>query len=268
MPDVFLALGAAVVKAALKVWFKGDSLAAEGSTSVVDLVKARVSGDLEKQNVQRLFEDLEVPVANRLRAVRVTEFGTMAENDWQASVLAAGISFDRAALTAQKLLTRDLDPLSLEQLIRASDPRATRDLSADGSALYDRIVSEGCAYAVEIADKLPSFRVGVVAELLRCDREIRQIVNEILDRIPQKADGEAREAGLITAYMRHLARRLDRLEIFGLDFDSSWYPLSIAYVSLETSFAGHIEDVLEANPRTVCLEDPALVRPLCFNGLP
>jgi hypothetical protein len=249
-------LGAAVVKAALRVWFKDNTLASESSVSVVDLVKAKVSGDLEKRNVQRLLEDLEVPVASRLRAVRTTEFGAMPENEWQASVLAAGISFERANLTAQELLTRDLDPLSLERLIRADSAHATRYLSADGSALYDRLINEGCAYAVEIADKLPHFRVGAVAELLRRDREIREIVNEILDRIPKKASGEAQEASIVTAYLRHLARRLDRLEIFGLDFDSSWYPLSIAYVNLEITTVKYIEDILEANPRIVVVGRP------------
>jgi len=256
MPDVFLTLGAAVVKAALRVWFRDDSLAAESSTAVVDLVKAKVSGDLEKRNIQRLFEDLEVPVAKRLQALREAEFSAMPENEWQASFIAAGISFERADLTTKELLTRDLDPLSLEHLVRRGDRFATRDLSADGSALYDRIISEGCAYAIEIADKLPDFQVGFAAELLRRDRQIRQIVTEILDRIPRTASGEAQEARLVTAYLRHLAKRLDRLEIFGLDFDSYWYPLSIAYVSLETSAIGHIEDILEANPRTVVLGRP------------
>jgi hypothetical protein len=256
MPDVFLTLGAVVVKAALRVWFKDDSLAAESSASVVDLVKAKVSGDLDKRNIQRLFEDLEVPVANRLRAVRATEFGTMPENEWQAAVFAAHISFEGADLTTRALLARDLDPLSLEHLIRVNNQFATRDLSAGGTALYGRIISEGCAYAIEIADKLPHFQAGAVAELLRRDREIRQIVSEILDHIPKKASGEAQEASLVTAYLRHLAKRLDRLEKFGLDFDASWYPLSIAYVSLETSTAEHIEDVLEANPRIVILGRP------------
>ena len=89
------------------------------SSSVVDLLKAKVSGDLERRKMQRLFEDLEVPVADRLQALRRTEFRSMEDHEWEASVLAARASFQRADLSARELLTRDLDPLSLERLIRA-----------------------------------------------------------------------------------------------------------------------------------------------------
>src|ERR1700722_20045163 len=150
VPDVFLSLGAAIVKAALQVWFKDDPMTTVTSSSVVDLLKAKVSGDLERRKMQRLFEDLEVPVADRLQALRRTEFRSMEDHEWEASVLAARASFQRADLSARELLTRDLDPLSLERLIRADTAYATRDLSADGASLYDRIISEGASYVIEI----------------------------------------------------------------------------------------------------------------------
>ena len=245
--DVFLTLGAALVRAALRVWVKDDILAGAG-TSIVDLVKGKISDDLEQRRAQRLFEDLEVPVANRLRALRNTEFAAMPENEWCAAVLAAGVSFDRANLTARDLFTRDLDPLSLEQLVRADRRLATRDLSADGTALYDRIVSESCAYVIEISDKLPDFQRGAIAELLRRDREIVDLINKVLDRIPKRASDDTENATFVTAYLRHVATRLDRLELFGLDFESPWYPLSVAYVSLATSLTGDIDHMLIPKP--------------------
>ena len=267
MPDPFLVVGAAIVKASLKVWFGKDIIAADTGSSIVDVLKAKISGDLEQRQAQRFFEDLEVPVAKRLRVLRDTEFGSMPENEWNASVLAAGDSFDRASLTAQDLFMRDLDPLFLERHIRADAPAATRDLSADGVALYDRLVSEGCAYVIEIADKLPHFNAGAFAELLRRDRQILEVISKVLDRIPEKAEGEPEAARFATAYVRHLATKLDRLELFGLDFESPWYPLSLAYVSLrvdaldsvnapddrEEAKKRNIEGRLAGNPRTVIL---------------
>ena len=252
--DVFIGLAAAVVKAAVKVWLKDDAFAADASASITDLVCGKISGDLEQRRIRRFFEDLELPVARRVRSLRETEFGQLPENEWTAAVLAAGDSFDHARLTARDLFTRDLDPLFLEQHIRRDSPRATRDLSEGGTALYERLITEGCAYVIEIADKLPHFQTGAFAELLHRDRQILDRIDEILDRIPGKATGESDEARFVTACRRHIATRLDRLELFGLDFESRWYPLSLAYVSLRTeqqlnSGAHSVEDRLAAEAR-------------------
>jgi hypothetical protein len=98
MADLFLGLAAGVVKAAVKIW-QGDSAFADNVTdSVVDLVKAKVSGELEQRRARRFFEDLEVPVTRRLRGLREAEFRSLPENEQKAAVLAAGESFDRARL--------------------------------------------------------------------------------------------------------------------------------------------------------------------------
>ena len=258
MADVFLLLGAAVVKSAIKLWLKDESFAADASGSVVDLVSARISGGLEQRKARRFFEDLEVPVVNRLQALREAEFAALPQNELNAAVIAAGESFDRAQLTSRDLFSRDLDPLFLERQIRADSRRATRDLSDGGTAFYDRVISEGCAYVVEIADKLPHFEVGAFAELLRRDKQILDLITEVLDRIPARAVGESNEARFVTAYMRHIATKLDRLELLGLDFQSLWYPLSLAYISLRVgepdSGAGStIEESLAAGSRIMLI---------------
>jgi hypothetical protein len=252
--DIFIGLAAAVVKAGVKIWLKDDAFAADVSASVAGLVAAKISDDLDQRKIRRFFEDLEVPVAKRLRALRQAEFGRLPENEWNAAVLAAGDSFDRAQLTAKDLFTRDLDPLFLERYVRRSDSRAARDMSEGGTALYDRLISEGCAYVIEIADKLPHFQAGAFTELLRRDRQMLDRIDEVLDRIPDKAAGQSEEARFVTACRRHIATRLDRLELFGLDFEARWYPLSVAYVSLRAEQevdAGRqaIEDRLAANAR-------------------
>jgi len=253
--DVFLVLGAAVVKSALKIWLRDESFASDASASVVDLLQAKMSGDLEQRRARRFFEDLEVPVSKRLRAMRQAEFSQLPENEWTAAVHAAGDSFDRARLTAKDLFTRDLDPLFLERQIRRGSGTDTRDLSAAGVALYDRLISEGCAQVIKIADKLPHFQVGAFAELLHRSSQMVELIGEALDRIPARAEGESPEAKFETNYRRHLAKKMDRLELFGLDFESPSQPLSVAYVSLRTGGQGSgggqsIEDRL-ASPRTL-----------------
>ena len=254
VPELLIGLAAAIVKAAVTLWLKDDAFAASASTSVVDLIAAKVSGEPDRRKVRRFFEDLEVPVAKRLGALRNTEFASMPENEWNAAVLAAGDTFDRAKLTARDLFTRNLNPLLLERQVRASDPQATRYMSMDGTALYDRLISDGCAYVIEIADKLPHFQANAFAVLLDRDQQILRLVEELLDRVPSRTEGLSEEVSFVTQCRRHIATRMDRLELFGLDFESLWYPVSVAYVSLRTDqqviVGGQaIEDRLASSPR-------------------
>ena len=113
-------------------------------------------------------------------------------NEWNAAVLGAGDSFNRARLTAKDLFTRDLNPLFLEQHIRSDRGLATRDLSEGSTALYDRLIAEGCAYVIEIADKLPHFQANAFTELLSRDRQILERIDRVLDRIPDRLPGSLR----------------------------------------------------------------------------
>jgi NACHT N-terminal Helical domain 1/NACHT domain len=258
MPDLVIGLAAAIVKGAVTVWLKDDAFGASLSTSVIDLISARVPGELDRRKARRFFEDLEVPVAKRLGALRDTEYARMPDNEWNAAVIAAGITFDRAQLTARDLLTKNLNPVLLEPAVRASNRRATRDLSADGTALYDRLISDGCEYLVNIADGLPHFRVHAFAEVLERDHKLLSQIEELLDRVPSRAEGYAREADFVTQCRRHIVRRMDRLELFGLDFESQRYPVSVAYVSLRTDQAVTvgglaIEDRLASSSRVLLL---------------
>ena len=173
----------------------------------------------------------------------------------ERTVIAAGISFDRSQLSAAELFTRDLDPLFLERYIRRGNPRATRDLPEGGAELYDRLISEGCAYVIEIADKLPRFQTNAFAELLHRGSQTIDLLNEVLDRIPSKAEGRSEEARFVTACRRRIIAELDRLDLLGLDFDAPWHPLTVAVlwalVAAEPS-GGPFRDFRQRLPAAGC----------------
>ena len=56
MADLLLGLGAAVVKAACKVWLKDHAFAGDASAEVIDVIKIKVAGELDQRHTQRLFE--------------------------------------------------------------------------------------------------------------------------------------------------------------------------------------------------------------------
>lgn len=236
-----LGLGAAVVKAACKVWLKDNEFAADASSEVVDVIRLKISGELDQRNVRRLFEDLEVPVAEKLKVLRQHEFAGMPDNEWTATVLAVGDTLRGARFTDADIFAGDLDPLYLRRNILAGARGATRDLSAAGTALYNRMLTECCAYVVELASTLPGFTAGAFAEVLRRESMIVRQFAEVLDRLPDpevvRAGVAQAEADFTAAYRRQVVNRLDRLELFGVTVSESvrGYPLSTAYISLAVS---------------------------------
>lgn len=253
MADLLLGLSAAVVKIACKVWLKDHEFAADAAAEVVDVIKDKVAGDLDQRQARRLFEDLEVPVAEKLSSLRPHEFSGIPDNEWEAAVLGVGDTLRSSKFTEADVFAGDLDPLYLRRLISAASPMATRDLSEAGTAVYDRLLTECCAYVVELTSTLPRFNAGGFAEVLHRQSLILQRVNEVLNRMPspdELREGVAREeADFAAAYRRQVVSQLDRLELFGVSVSESirGYPLSTAYISLtvvsEGLKAGHSEGV-------------------------
>jgi hypothetical protein len=236
MADIFLSLGAAVVRTACKIWLKDNAFAADASTTVVNAIEARVSGARDRRRLNRLFEDLEETVADKVLAILDHEFGGLPENDRNAAIIAAEDVFARAGLKEQDLFAADLDPMYLEKQVRSGDTRLTRDLSQGSAVLYQYIVTECCVYIVEMASALPRFQAGSFAEILRRESVLVGMVQELLNRIPARAAGsdvDGDDLAFQTSYCRQMVNKLDRLELFGATLNTRRYPLSVAYISLQ-----------------------------------
>jgi hypothetical protein len=260
--DLLLGLGAAVVKVACKIWLRDDSFASDASADVVDIVKEKLSGELDQRKARRLFEDLEEPVARKLEFLREHEMAGMPDNEWEAAVFAVGDTLRRARFSDEDIFAGDLDPLYLRRKIATGSPHATRDLSEAGTELYGRLLTECCAYVVELTTTLPRFVPGAFAEVLRRETVILQRFAEVLDRMPsaeQVRAGAARaEADFAAAYRRQVVSQLDRLDLFGVTVSESvrGYPLSTAYVPLSVS-----GDSLWREPRRLSLYEGFLNGP-------
>ncbi|MGW8528950.1 NACHT domain-containing protein [Nocardiopsis sp. NPDC055824] len=271
MYDAALKLGAAVVKAACGLWL-GNPLAQSAATTVVDLVQAKVAGKRDRRRLERRFAEIEESIADRVVGQLEHEFHGLDDNEREAAVLAVADAFERAGLTDRTLFEQDLDPLHLERYVRERSPGATRDLGGPAVALYDRVLPEACAYALATASALPRFQAGAFTELLRRESLVLEHLEEVLDRLPGRAEGRTEDPGtaFTTAYLRKAAQRWDVLELFGADVGTRSYPLSLAYLSLRVSREpGHpqpgdryetgdssVEQVLAAHPRTF-LRGPA-----------
>ena len=236
--ELVVELCGAVITTAFKLWSGGNAFADALSGDLADLIKGQVSGVIEQRKVRARFEKMEEIVADQVLDLLKVEFRNLDEGEKNAAILAVTETFNRAQLTDKTLFTASLDRLYLTNHVRKFTANATRDLSMDGTALYDRVLAQCCAFIIEIADKLPHFQAGAFAELLQRDDQIMARLKEVLERLPTPAsDGAGAALRVETAYRQLLAKRFDRLELFGLDFAAQWYAMSIAYVNLTTTSA-------------------------------
>lgn len=245
-------LGAAVVKTACKIWLQDHAIAADATVGVVDIIQSKVAGTREQRRVSRLFEDLEERVADNVLSGMDVEFANVPANEREAAVLAVADTFDKARLTNRDLFAADLSAPRLQRMVGRFGPRFTRDLSAGATALYDRVLSDCCAYIVEVADVLPGFKVGVFSELLTRQNEILRLVDQRFERLPMQLGGAGAETFEPT-YLRLVAKQLDKIELFGVTVSDrvGSYPLSVAYVSLSLASSARREEL----SRVTSIED-------------
>jgi hypothetical protein len=180
-------------------------------------------------------------VAEKLAPFLEVEFGGLPENERAAAVLAVADVIERANVTSELLLSQDLNPLRLEDHVRAAGVRDRELLVPAAGVLYDHLLREACNYAVEIAMTLPPFASQAARESLRRESEIIDLIYMVLSKLPDPAptgrDGTDVDVQFETQYRRTVARRLDYLELFGLDVSplSKRYALSVAYITLSAS---------------------------------
>lgn len=244
MVEPVILLGAAVVKAACKVWAGDSPFAQNVEATVVDLVAQRVSGWREQREVRRQFDQLEEQVAVHVLRYIGHEFPSLIENEKNSAILAVKDTFDHARLTDRVLFQQDLDPLYLEGFLRRSVPDATRDLGESASGLYNRLLTECCAYVIAVTTTLPRFNAEAFTEILKRQSFLIQTIDQVLTRLPGQDDSASEtHSTFTTAYRRHVATKWDRMRLFGADVSTRNYPLSVAYITLNVTSEARLRAV-------------------------
>ena len=227
-----IALGTAVAKAACGVWLGDHKLAATLGGDVIDAVSKKLTSARAERHFRRVWDQAAELVAERVEPLVEREYADLPENERIAALDAVRDTFERAALTEADLFAQDLDAVFLHRHLQGQDPERTRraGLSAGGSALYELLLRECCAYTIEVARTLPQAGMNGVAELLRRDRQILDDLRTVLERLPARRGVGDFERD----YLQLVANRLDRVELFGatLSQASRRYPLSVAYLNL------------------------------------
>jgi hypothetical protein len=233
-----LQVGPAIAKAILKKWLKDSPIAEGTASSLVDIFKTKTADVIAQQRGRRQFEAIGERVAESLLPVFAIEGANLDEGSRNAVALAVAQVLDKSHIDPALLAEKDLEPTRLAQDLMASAPSATRDFSAAETALYQRILSECSQCIVDIASQLPNFNERTFSEVLKRENELLDVTNQLLEEVRRirtsHPDVNREAARFETEYRRAVIRRLDELELFGVDVStaSRRHRLSVAYVTL------------------------------------
>ena len=122
MADVVLALAAAAVKAACKIWLKDEVFAQSMSVSTVDLLEGRLKTDRERRKARRTIEDMEESLADTILQQAGRELDQLPQNEREAAVLAVRDTLDEASLTDKQSF--EIEPYAREVLSAAPGVRS------------------------------------------------------------------------------------------------------------------------------------------------
>ncbi len=228
-------VGTSIAKSILKCWLKDASIAADASSTIVDVLRGRVSDRLTQREAQRQFEIIGEKVGKALLPVFEAEGGGIAEESRVSVALAVAETLNTA--TSDVLARNNLVPSELAKQLLQSHPAYSYHFSDAEGRLYERIVSESCEYIVDIASQLPSFTVKIFAEVLAREGYLVSMAEKTLkevQRMREELQPQVGAARFELEYRRAVVRNLDIVELFGAEVSaaSRRYKLSVAYISL------------------------------------
>ncbi|MBY8873204.1 NACHT domain-containing protein [Micromonospora sp. PLK6-60] len=232
------AVGSSIAKWIIGEWI-GDGIGKELSSGLIDAISPKVPDFFQRRRIERQMQLVAESSAEKLAQLIAMEFRGLDESEQIAAAHAAGEVLLQG-LGEMNLVALDYDPVRLKKELLTSGAQRvyTYGLSEDAVHLYNLLLSESSSYIIEVVTTLPSFTTSSSVEILRRETALIDMIREIYAKLPDPGAGAKRTAAEIaefeTSYRRFVARRLDRLELFGLSASefSSRYALSVAYITL------------------------------------
>jgi hypothetical protein len=238
-----VAIGAAVGKAVFKIWFKDNDFADESSSSAIDLVGKVVGDQRAKTAAERQIARIAEKAADVLEAHMGFNADTNSE-EISGAVNAVSSAIDRTHLNARALAAMEFEPtLVAKAIYETLDHEGYSDHFA---TICRKLIDECSQLIVDLSAALPNFDRETFAEVLRRESLIIDSLDKVFDELENikqhvqpGLDETGASAEFEQMYRRALARRLDKIELFGLNTNnrspSKEHNLTTAYISLSVS---------------------------------
>ena len=253
LESVLLKLGIAATNALFASWLRGKTPGARPDESISQLLNRRIPGAIQRRKAQRQLDQVADQVTEQLQEFLNNEFGKVPENEIIAATVLVSDLFSSVERDANFLIASDLDAVKIEKYLRetCSKKISVAAFSQAGDFVFNRVLRETAAYVVELFTALPDYSARALTEILRRETTLLTMAEQILARLPtadeQEENRYSTDMIFETEYRRNVARKWDRLELFGATLSeySSRYSLSVAYISLTVS-SSHVSTAAQA----------------------
>lgn len=233
-----VSVGRAIATAIASSWLGAVESKTEPK-SYLEVIRIRVPRLFDQGHRERQFSVLADMLAQKLAPLIANELRGLEANEAEAAASCAVSVITEARIDPPDVLALSLDPRRLLSSIRESEQPFLDQvlLSEPGRALYELLVTESASYIVQVLRRLPEYDQQRDREILRREDEMRDLVEEILARLPERVSPGSEESEFELAYLRTVEGVLDEIRMYGVDLPPHVrrYKLSTAYVSLSFS---------------------------------
>lgn len=249
-------LGSSIGKSILRIWLKNANVTADASSTIIDMLKSWAIDKASQRKAQRQLEDIGEKVAENLLPIFEKDGASLDEGSRTSVALAVAETLNMASSAV--LAQFNLEPTELEKYL-LTHPQGTAYFNDIENNLYRSIISESCAYIVDIASQLPTFTESTFREILKRENYLLEIAKQTLEemfRLREQADPMVGVPQFELKYRRAVVSKLDELRLFGVNIPltSRRHRLSVAYVTLSVKQQSMLDT--SANKSTLKMASP------------
>ncbi|MEU3721471.1 NACHT domain-containing protein [Streptomyces sp. NPDC031705] len=197
----------------------------------------RISGYVSFTGEKRSLteSDLRTLAAKLVRQALRTGERPVASDEQQAVADALAATLHALGdLTISDVDAVRLGAAAFARALRDAADRPERELSADATYFYERLLDAACLHILHFFTQRSTFIAHALVAQTRGIAELTAKVDELIRRDPLPG---AQDAAFEEEYLPYVARRHAKLTIYGIDLGNSptRWPLDAAYLSLEAS---------------------------------
>lgn len=242
-PDLYEVIGPKVSALVAKLIFGSVVGDVTGTTS--EIIAHVFMETRDQRNAKRSLDDIADEIVSRLEPL----FEISLDSNINPNAIADSVSDAlNSVRDSQILFELDLDPTKLTTHIEEIYPiRKKRSFSQDEISLYERAISGASRSIISATNKIPTFELqnaqvtlGRLTGIRNNTAKILESVQLIERNVSEKVSDE-RVKKYEMDYRTSVVKKLDYLEIFGIDFpeELKGHSLSVAYVSLDLAKGSH-----------------------------
>lgn len=283
---LIIAVGSAIAKSILKIWFKEYRIASDVSITLVDIIKTKVSSVMTQQATKRQFEEIGQRVGRELTIYFKKEAPEMDDGSRTAVALAVANTLNTVPLTSDIIMRTDLDPAILSNHLKSHSTDILPTFSEPEEQFFLRTIDLTCRYIVDISSSLPGFTQSAFTELLRRQSYLLSISEQVIEELRlireylDQGDSSKEQDYYRAKYRRIIVQKLNQIELFGLNAPerSRRQILDVAFVDLlalegpitDTSMVGDRESsrkmILSSVTEVLSLKNRLLITGVAGSG--